>query len=69
MIDKLREEAGKLGANALHLQSTEDPGTGEKIASAVFGTSADRDSDAVALCCREGVRPPTPTRSFPEASR
>jgi hypothetical protein len=59
MIDKLREEAGKLGANALHLRTMEDPGTGERIASAVFGTNADRDSDAIALWCPErgGSRP------------
>jgi len=30
MIDKLREEAGKLGANALHLRTMEDPGTGAR---------------------------------------
>jgi hypothetical protein len=56
MIDKLREEAGKLGANALHLRTMEDPGTGERIASAVFGTNADRDSDAIALWCPETAR-------------
>jgi len=56
MIDKLREEAGKLGANALHLRTMEDPGTGERIASAVFGTNADRDSDAIALWCPDGPR-------------
>lgn len=56
MIDRLREEAGKLGANALYLRTMEDPGTGERIASAVFGTSADRDSDAIALWCPDGVR-------------
>ena len=56
MIDRLREEAGKLGANAVHLRSMEDPGTGERVASAIFGTSADRDSDAVALWCPDGAR-------------
>jgi len=56
MIDKLREEAGKLGANALHLRTMEDPGTGERVVAAVFGTSADRDADAVALWCPDGVR-------------
>jgi hypothetical protein len=56
MIDKLREEAGKLGANALHLRTMEDPGTGERVVAAVFGTSADRDSDAIALWCPDGVR-------------
>lgn len=51
VYNKLREEAGKLGANAVHVQTMEDPGTGERFASALFGTSSDRDSDAVALFC------------------
>ena len=53
--NKLRSEAGKLGANVVALQRIEDPGTGERIASAIFGTSSDRDADAVALWCPEGV--------------
>lgn len=51
IINKLREEAGKLGANALHLRTMEDPGTGERVASALLGTSSDRDSEALALWC------------------
>ena len=58
MIDKLREESGKLGANAVLLRSMQDPGTGERVVSAFFGTNADRDSDAIALWCPEGVRRP-----------
>ena len=50
-LAKLREEAGKLGANTLFVQTMEDPGTAERIASGVFGTSADRDSDSLALYC------------------
>ena len=53
MIDKLRSEAGKLGANALHLQAMEDAGTGERVVSALFGTEADRDADVLALWCPE----------------
>ena len=53
MIDKLRSEAGKLGANALQLRTMEDPGTGERVASAILGTEADRDSEALALWCPE----------------
>jgi hypothetical protein len=51
MLDKLREEAGKLGANTVFVQSMEDPGTGERIASGIFGTTADRDSESLALHC------------------
>lgn len=55
MIDKLREEAGKLGANAVFIQSMEEPGTGERIVSALFGTGSDRDADAIALNCPPDV--------------
>lgn len=51
MIDELRSEAGKLGANALHLQTMEEAGTGERIVAAIFDTGADRDADALALWC------------------
>lgn len=57
MWNKLREEGGKLGANAVYLRSMEDPGGAERIASALFGTESDRDADAIALWCPEGVRP------------
>lgn len=53
MLDKLREEAGKLGANAIQIQTMEDAGTGERVVAALFGTGSDRDSDAIALWCPE----------------
>ncbi len=49
MIDELREEAGKLGANAIILGDLEEPGTGARIAGAVFGTSTDRETQAIAI--------------------
>jgi hypothetical protein len=55
--NKLREEAGKLGANAVLIHDIEDPGAAERISSAVFGTESDRDADAVALWCPEGLGP------------
>lgn len=51
IYNKLREEAGKLGANAIHVRKMEDAGTGEEIASALLGTTSDRDSEALALYC------------------
>ena len=53
MVDRLREEAGKLGANTLLLQRVEDPGDGEYVASAITGslTTPTHDADAVALWC------------------
>ena len=59
MIDKMRDEAGKLGANAILLQSIEDPGGAERFASAIFGTQADRDGASIALWCPD--RAPTDT--------
>jgi len=55
MWDKLREEAGKLGANVVRIGPIEDPGAAERIASGLFGTTSDRDVDAVALWCPDGV--------------
>jgi len=49
MIDKLREEAGKLGANAIILGEVEEPGTGAEVAQAFLGTSANRKSRAIAV--------------------
>lgn len=51
MVDKLRSEAGKLGANAVHLRSMKDPDTGERVVAAILGTEPDRDADAIALWC------------------
>jgi hypothetical protein len=49
MIDKLREEAGKLGANAIILGEIVDPGTGAMVAKAILGTEANRKSQAIAI--------------------
>jgi hypothetical protein len=56
MWDELRKVAGELGANVVHIHSMEDPGAGERFAAEIFGGTADRDADAVALWCPEGVR-------------
>ncbi len=49
MIDKLREEAGKLGANAIIMREIEEPGTGSKVARALLGTSSNRKTQAEAV--------------------
>ena len=49
LIDKLREEAGKLGANAIILGEMEDPSAGKQFVSALFGTSSDRKGQAIAI--------------------
>jgi hypothetical protein len=49
MIDKLREEAGILGANAIILGALEEPGTGRRVVAAIFGTSKNREAQAIAI--------------------
>jgi len=51
IIDKLREEAGHLGANAIHIRSAEDAGNVERALGEVFGSTSDKDWDALALFC------------------
>jgi len=55
MIDKLREEAGKLGANAIILSSVEEPGGGERVVAAAVGGSAERRGQAIAIRCVDGL--------------
>lgn len=49
LIDKLREEAGKLGANAIILNDVKEASTGAKVAQAILGTSAERKGEAIAV--------------------
>jgi hypothetical protein len=49
MVNKAKQEAGKLGANALILGKTDEPGTGAKIAASIFGVSANRRGEVVAI--------------------
>lgn len=70
IIDKLRSETGKLGGNAILLQSMEEAGAGEQIVGGLLGTGSDTDSDAIALHCpdeamleyrtQEAIDNPTP---------
>lgn len=57
MLGRLREEAGKLGGNAISMPKTEEPSSGEKIAGALFGTGSSRKVEAVLVyVCVEGGR-------------
>lgn len=66
MANSQRKKAASLGANGVILGEQKDPSTGAKIASAFFGTSANRkgksvaiyipsDSSRVERMCRSGV--------------
>lgn len=51
LISAARRRAGKVGANAVQLGVTKEPGTGRQVARAVLGLSADRKSEMVAFRC------------------
>ena len=50
-LDRMREEAGELGANAIYVQDFEEPGTGERITAGIFGVPANTDVEALAIWC------------------
>ncbi len=54
MVRAARRRAGRLGANAIQLRSTREPGTGTRIASAIIpGVTADRKGEMLAFHCTE----------------
>ena len=55
MISAARRRAGKIGANAVQLAATREPGTGRMVAAAIFGVSANRKSQVVAYRCGEAT--------------
>lgn len=55
MVDKLREETGKLGGNVVAILTLEDASRGERVLDVLVGTGVDRDALALSLRCPEGV--------------
>jgi hypothetical protein len=51
MIAAARTRAGKIGANAVQLGETREPGTGRVVAGALLGINADRKGEMVAYNC------------------
>ncbi|MCH2466044.1 MAG: hypothetical protein MK237_09095 [Gemmatimonadetes bacterium] len=51
IYEKLRSEAGTIGANTVFVQNMEDASGAQVIAETLGGRSADRASDALALFC------------------
>jgi hypothetical protein len=49
MLESIRKQAGKVGANGVILQAETEPGTGAQVAHALIGTSADRHGKALAI--------------------
>lgn len=49
MFRSMRKKAAELGANAIILDAVSEPSAGAKVASAVFGTGAERKGRAIAI--------------------
>ena len=49
MLNSQRKDAAKIGANGVILQGTRDAGQGAQVASALFGTPANRRGHALAI--------------------
>ena len=49
MHKRMREEAGKLGANGVILDAMSEPSAGAKVAAAIFGVGAERKGKAIAI--------------------
>lgn len=49
MFKKMKQRAGKLGANGIILDAVSEPSAGAKIAGAIFGVGAERKGKAIAI--------------------
>ncbi len=49
MLNAMRKKAGKLGANAIIMPKIDEPGSGAKVAAAIFGTDTQRKGEVIAI--------------------
>jgi hypothetical protein len=49
MFRSMRKKAAEMGANAIILDAVSEPSAGAKVASAIFGTGAERKGRAIAV--------------------
>ena len=49
MFRSMQKKAGELGANGIILDAVSEPSAGAKVASAIFGTGAERKGRAIAI--------------------
>lgn len=49
MFESMKKKAGEVGANAVILDAVSEPGSGAKVAAAIFGVSAQRKGKALAI--------------------
>ena len=52
MFEKMKKEAGKLGANGIILDALSEPGAGAKVAAAFLGVGVNRKGRAIAIYYR-----------------
>ncbi len=49
MFESMKKKAGEMGANGVILDAVSEPGSGSKVAAAIFGVSAQRKGKALAI--------------------
>lgn len=49
MFESMKKKAGEMGANGVILDALTEPGSGAKVAAAIFGVSAQRKGKALAI--------------------
>jgi hypothetical protein len=49
MFQSMKKKAGEMGANGVILDAVSEPGSGAKVAAAIFGVSAQRKGKALAI--------------------
>ncbi len=49
MFKSMRKQAAKVGANGIILDNVKEPGSGAKVAAAIFGVSAQRKGQSIAI--------------------
>lgn len=63
MYASMRTEAARIGANAIILDATTEPGAGAQVAAAIFGVSANRRGRAIAVLVESLPVIPAPPKS------
>jgi hypothetical protein len=69
MYESMREKAGEIGANGVILDALSEPGSGAKVAGAIFGVSVARKGKALAIWVYPAGQQPvaSATASLPPA--
>lgn len=70
MFESMKKKAGEMGANGVILDAVSEPGSGAKVAAAIFGVSAQRKGKALAIWVfpvgESAAQSPNPVQSVQE---